>query len=108
MSTVITVTGKRAKDLIEAKDGKVRVFCVGAIWCQACQDQMIQLGIVAQELHRSVGVYKIDHEKNEKLVDKYLGNSIPFTMIVRKGKVLKSVGGYEESDKILKMIEKVT
>jgi thioredoxin-like negative regulator of GroEL len=69
---------------------------------------MIQLGMVAQELHRSVGVYKINYDSNEKLAEKYVDEAIPFTIIVRKGKVLDSVEGYEEAENLLEKIEKVS
>jgi thiol-disulfide isomerase/thioredoxin len=112
MGMVKTVGGSRAKELLETKDGMLRIFFIGATWCEACQEMTVQMGIAAHELGRDAQVYKIDFHANEDLVTKYMksdddGVSIPYTLFRRKGKTLKYFEGYEDAEVIIEAVEEM-
>ena len=112
MSTVKSVSGSRAKELIELKDAKLRIFYIGSVWCSACQEMGIQVGIAASEVGRYATFHKIDFDSNENWLTKYMkadkdGVSIPYLLFRRKGKSIKHIEGYEDAEEIVEAVEEV-
>lgn len=101
-----TVSGKRAEDLIKSKDGKYRLFFIGASWCSACLEMKIQVSMAAQQLD-DVQTYRISFDKDEALCEKYIDEAIPFLMLVKNGRVLDSIEGLDDSDAIIAMVDQI-
>jgi len=106
MGMLRSVNGVHAERLLKEKDGKYRVFLFGATWCGACQETTIQLGIASKQFDE-VGFHKIDIDKNEELTDKYIDDAVPLTVIIKNGRKIKAVEGYDDADEWIKWIEGV-
>jgi len=106
MGLLRSVNGEFAKDLIMKKDGRLRAFCVVSTWCEACQEMGIQVGILAEE-YPELRFYRIEYSRNEQWIGRYMGEAVPYFMVVKNGKQLVKVEGYEDREKLSKKLEEL-
>ena len=104
---VRTVSGKKASDIINKKDGKVRLVQFKATWCGACQEATIQVDQANRELcHEGVETIRVDVEKDESLADDFKIEDLPTVVAIKNGKAIDQINGYEESSAFVKLAMK--
>ena len=73
-----------------------------ADWCNPCKMLGYELEELANERNLAVG--KIDVEEAEELAIKYQIRNIPFVLIFKGGKQVKSIIGYRSKDELIEEI----
>lgn len=104
---VRTVSGKKASDIINKKDGKVRLVQFKAVWCGACQEATIQVDQANRELcHEGVETIRVDVEKDEAIADEFKIEDLPTVIAIKNGKAVAKIKGYEDAPAFVKLAMK--
>jgi thiol-disulfide isomerase/thioredoxin len=84
---------------IAAADCSIVVF--GASWCVWCRTEVQEMEKAKAGDAYRIAILDIDEEKNKTLMERWgLGDPVPVTVIVDRGKVVKRFDGYVGWDEI--------
>jgi len=95
---------KESFDKVLAQE-KLVIIDFFATWCGPCKMQAPIISEIAQE-RSDIIVGKVDVDEQQELAQTYGVMSIPTIVLMKKGKVLETVVGYQSKENLLSLIDK--
>lgn len=75
-----------------------------ATWCGPCRMLAPILEEIAEELHDTVTVGKVNVDEEPALAQAFSVSSIPMLVVIRNGKVVGTDVGYMPKERVLKLL----
>ena len=97
----------QAKDVLNRKDGKVRLVQFHSPWCEACQETTPEVHKANQELCGEAEVCRVDADTAGKVADSFGIKEIPTVAAIQDGKIKARVVGSNTADAFIKLVRKL-